>query len=188
MTHSLTGRNEMNFNNLKGKIHFEKQPISMKIKKIKDRVVEDYLMPLFTNQTHTLFENVYFIDNIQKKIHYFYEIYKLDDLIVYIELLKVIKMLIENYQIIDNYETQTNNVGNSKINKNDVVSLIFKTTKIRLLPEYEIYDSILGKPKKEFNQTYNNNIISAIKKLVEKENASYKTIKEYIETNYDVTF
>jgi len=97
-------------------------------------------------------------------------------------------MLIENYQIIENYETQTNNVGNSKINKNDVVSLIFKTTKIRLLPEYEIYDSILGKPKKEFNQTYNNNIISAIKKLVEKDNANYVQIKEYIETNYDVTF
>jgi hypothetical protein len=188
MTHSLTGKNEINITNLKGKIHFEKQPISMKIKKIKDRVVEDYLMPLFTNQIHTLFENVYFIDKIQKNIHYFYETYKLDELIVYIELLKVIKMLIENYQIIENYETQPNSLKQSKINKNDIVSLIFKTTKIRLLPEYEIYDSILGKPKKELNQKYDDSIISTIKRLLEKDNANYTQIKEYIITNYDVTF
>jgi hypothetical protein len=145
-------------------------------------------MPLFTNKIHTLFENVYFIDNIQKNIHYFYETYKLDELIVYIELLKVIKMLIENYKIIENYEGQTNTINQSKINKNDVVSLIFKTTKIRLLPEYEIYDSILGKPKKEFNQKYDTNIVSAIKKLVEKDSANYRQIKEYIVKNYDVTF
>jgi hypothetical protein len=184
MNHCLTGKNEINLNNLKGKNNIEKYPISKKIKFLKDKIVEDYLMPLFTNQTNTLYENVYFIDTINKKVKYYYETYKLDDLLIYMELLKVIKMLIENYKTVENYEMKMNN----KLNPSEVVSMIFKTTKIRLLPEYEIYNSILGKPNRELNEVYNSDIIFEIKKLINQENCNYQKIKEYISINYGVTF
>ncbi len=58
--------------------------------------------------------------------------------------------------------------------------MIFKTTTIKLLPEYELYDSIIGKPKKELKQKYNENIIINIKNLLLKENITYKKIKEQL--------
>lgn len=177
MTHSLTGKNVIFLTNLKGKMVFnEKQNIPMKIKQIKDRIVEDFLLPLFTKQWKKLKENIFFIENIQKNINHYYKIYKLEELIVYIELLNVIKILIENYQVLENYENTITN----RLVENEVVSMIFKTTKIQLLPEYEIYDSILGKPNKEIKQKYNNDIIIIIQDLLKQENITYNKIKEYI--------
>ena len=37
--------------------------------------------------------------------------------------------------------------------------MIYKTTKIKLLPEYEVYDSIFGKPKREKGESYNSELI-----------------------------
>jgi hypothetical protein len=177
-THSLTGKNEICLINLNGKLILnQKQNIPTKIKKLKDRILEDFLLPLFTKQWKKLNENIYFIESIQKSINNYYSIYQLDELVVYIELLKVIKILIETYQIHENYEnTLTNNLI-----ANEVVSMIFKTTKIQLLPEYEIYDSIIGKPSRDLNQKYNSHIISIINALLKQENMTYCKIKEYVE-------
>jgi hypothetical protein len=183
MTHSLSGRNSVNFINLKGKLPNQKIPVSVKIKKIKERILEDYLMPIFTNQPEKLSENIFFIDKIQKNINNYYETYKLDELVVYNELLKVIKIFVDNNETTHHSISKTNN-SKSK----DIISMVFKTTKIKLLPEYEIYDSIIGKPQKELNQKYNNDIIITIKTLLEQENITYNKIKEYITTTYDVTF
>lgn len=185
MTHSLTGRNEFNLANLKGKHNTGKTPIYDKITLVKEKILEDYLMPVFTNQMFKLYENAYFIDKVQKKIQEFYDTYKLDELTVYIELLKIIKIMVQNYKTIDEYEQKINA---KKMQANDVVSMIFKTTQIRLLPEYELYDSILGKPKKALKQTYDMDIIAEIKKKIGEENTSYKKIKEHIQKVYEVTF
>jgi hypothetical protein len=184
-THSLTGRSELNITNLKGKHTTGKTPIYDKITLVKEKILEDYLMPVFTNQMFKLYENAYFIDKIQKKIQDFYDTYKLDELTVYIELLKIIKIMIQNYRTIDEYEQKINA---KKMQANDVVSMIFKTSQIRLLPEYELYDSILGKPKKALKEKYDMDIIAVIKQKLSEENISYKKIKEYIHKIYEVTF
>jgi hypothetical protein len=62
--------------------------------------------------------------------------------------------------------------------------MVFKTSMIQLLPEYEIYNSILGKPKRELNQKYDDNIIYDIKLMLIQENTSYQKIKDYLLTNY----
>lgn len=184
MTHCLNGKNYLNINSLKGITIHQNQEIPIKIRKLKEKILDNFVVPIFTKKWNTLNENQYFIENIQKNINYYYETYKLDELTIYVELIKVIKMLIENNQTLQNYE---NNMT-TDLNTNEIVSLIFKTTKIRLLPEYEIYDNIIGKPKKELNQTYKEDVISIIKKLLEQENMTYFKIKEYITKNYDVTF
>jgi hypothetical protein len=175
-THSLTGKNHLNINNLKGVYLNETNNIPVKIKKLKERILEDYLLPLFTKKWNTLNENVFFIETLQKNISYYYNIYKIDELNTYHELLKVIKILIDNYQTLENYESQTK----TKFNPNQVTSFIFKTAKIQLLPEYEIYDSIIGKPKKELKEKYDIDMICLIKKLIEQENMTYNKIKEHI--------
>jgi len=177
MTHSLLGKNEINSMNLKGSCFFQKQPAIIKIKRIKEKIMENYLVPLFSKQWDTLYENMYFIENIQKKLNLYYNTYKLEELSAYNDLLQVIKICMNNYQKIENFEKQNNANSHTK----EVMSMVFKTTKIRLLPEYEIYDNILGKPNKQLNQKYNEYVLSMIKEFLGKEDCTYSKIKEYIE-------
>jgi hypothetical protein len=62
--------------------------------------------------------------------------------------------------------------------------MIYKTTMIRLLPEYEIYNSILGRPKRELSQKYNEEIIIDIKKMMTSEKITFNKIKEFIKNKY----
>lgn len=179
-SHSLTGKEHGNRMNLKGFAFVHCTPVSTKIKIIKDRIIEDYLVPLFTNQWSTLYENSFFIENILKKVNHFYQKHKLEELTAYYELLRVIKKLVENYQTLETYEKQ---LFSSRLHANEVSSLIFKTTKVRLLPEYEIYDSILGKPKKELQEKYDDNAIAIIKTLLEKDDCTYEKIKSVFFTS-----
>ena len=63
---------------------------------------------------------------------------------------------------------------------NEVMSMVFKTSMIRLLPEFEIYDSILGKPSRELNEKYDENIINHIRRLLGHDDITYHKIKEFI--------
>jgi hypothetical protein len=147
---------------------------------MKDRILQDYLIPLFSKQWKILKENVYFLNEIQKKLNYYYSIYKLDELLIYIQLLKVFNILIEKYKLLEDIEEK----NNGKRDKNEIISMVFRTSMIQLLPEYEIYNSILGKPKRELNQKYDDNIIYNIKLMLVQENTSYQKIKDYLLANY----
>ena len=179
-SHSLTGKNTINIHNLKGMSITEKNSVPSKINKLKEKILEDYLLPLFTKNWNTLYENNYFIENIQKNIQYYYNTYKLDELTIYNELLKVIKILIDNYQTLENYENKTK----QHFDPNQITSFIFKTTKIRLLPEYEIYDIILGKPNRNNNEKYDVMIISEIEFLLKKSNINFRIIQQFLFNKY----
>lgn len=173
-TTNLSGKNNYNYNRASNNTL-----VNSKIKKIKDRIIQNYLIPLFSKQWTILKENLFFIDEMQNKINYYYEIYKINELLVYIELLRVLKILIDNYKLLENY----NGTSGGKREKNEVMSMIFKTSMIRLLPEYEIYDSILGKPKRELNEIYDEKIIKHIKNMLSQDDITYRKIKDYITTD-----
>jgi hypothetical protein len=182
MTNSLSGITHSNGNtiNLSGKNyhynynHGSKHTlINIKVKNIKDKIIQNYLIPLFSKQWTVLEENIFLIDEIVNKINYYYDLYKINELLVYIELLKVLKILIDNYKLLESY----NGTSNGKRDKNEVMSMVFKTSMIRLLPEYEIYDSILGKPKRDFGESYDIKIINHIKNLLTQDDVTYHKIK-----------
>jgi len=179
MTISLNGKYELNELNLSGKSYTNHQTSSFKIKKIKERILEDYLVPLFSKQWTTLKENTFFLNAIQKKLNSYYSTYKLDELLVYIQLLKVFNILIEKYKLLENVEEK-----NKQRQKNEIISMVFRTSMIQLQPEYEIYNCIIGKPKRELNEKYNDKIIADIKNMLIKDDSSYKKIKEYLTTTY----
>ena len=68
--------------------------------------------------------------------------------------------------------------------KNNIINMVYKTTKIQILPEYEIYNLIIGKPTKK--EPYNDNIINDIKSLITTENITYDKISKYIINKYNV--
>ena len=151
---------------------------NIKIKKLKERILNNYLIPLVSKQWNVLKENIYFIDEIQNKIKYHNDIYKQDEpeLVAYNEMLKVFKVLIEKQKILEDYDKTMN----GKRDSNEIMTMVFKTSMIKLLPEYEIYNSIFGKPKRELNEKYDDDIISKIKELLKEDDITYKKIKDYV--------
>jgi hypothetical protein len=149
-----------------------------KLKKLKERILNNYLIPLVSKQWNVLKENIFFIDEIQNKIKYHSDIYRQDepDLVPYSEMLKVFKVLIEKQKLLEEYDEK----HNGKRETNEIMTMIFKTSMIKLLPEYEIYDSIFGKPKRENNEKYDEDIINSIKELLKEDDITYRRIKDYV--------
>ena len=182
MTHNLTGFNKINKITLSGKNDVIYNNTSYKIKLLKDSIINTYLVPLCSKQWDILNENVFFIEHYSQQLISFYKTYKLDELLVYIELLKILKLLLDKHNLLIDVESQ----HKMKRDPNEVVSMIYKTSMIRLLPEYEIYNSILGRPKREKNESYNEKVIIDIKKCIQVENTTFQKIKDYIEHKYIV--
>jgi len=180
MTLNLTGINKLNELSLTGKSDLNINPIIIKINALKKRIVQDYIIPLFTKQWSILNQNIFLIGDIIEKLKYYNRVYKLDDLLLYIELLKIIKLFIDKHNLLIDTEGQ---IAGQR-DPNDVITMVYKTTMIQILPEYEIYNSILGKPKREMNQSYNEDIINDIKQLMSLENISYNKINEFITKKY----
>ena len=151
---------------------------SIKLNKLKTYVLSNYIIPLYSEQWDVLNKNIFLIDETIKKINNYYKTYKLDELQFILELLKIIKLVISKNELIFDLEDKTKRT----LNKNNIINMVYKTTKIQILPEYEIYNSILGKPSKK--EPYNGNIINDIKILIMKENITYDKIKDYIENKY----
>lgn len=180
VTNNLTGINKINEHNLTGKSDFICTPFIYKIQSLKNRILNNYLIPLFSKQWDILNENVFFIDKYREILEKYYKNYKLDDLLVYIELLKILKILIDKHNLLIDTEKQINSLKDP----NDVVTMIYKTSMIRLVPEYEIYNSILGRPKKELSEKYNEEIIIDIKQMMKNDMVSFYKIKDFIEKKY----
>jgi hypothetical protein len=153
---------------------------NIKIQKLKERILNNYIIPLVSKQWNTLKENIFFIDEIINKIQYNIDIFKHDgqELIPYQEMMKVFKVLIEKQKLLEDYDKTHS--ANGKRESNEIMTMVFKTSMIKLLPEYEIYDSIFGKPNRELNQKYDNEIIEKIKDLLKDDDITFKKIKQCV--------
>jgi hypothetical protein len=166
---NLTGKYIYNYN-------YNYTSTNLRIKKLKERILNNYLIPLVSKQWTVLKENIYFIDEIQNKIKYHTEIYKTDELVAYNDMLKVFKVLIEKQKLLEDYDKNMN----GDRDPNEIMTMVFKTSMIKLLPEYEIYDSIFGKPKRDLNEKYDEEIINTIQELLKEDDITYTKIKDYI--------
>ena len=92
-------------------------------------------------------------------------------------MLQLFEIMVEEHKILDDTERRLYNTTTSK---EQFVSMIYKTTKIKLLPEYEVYDSIFGKPKREKGESYKSELIEKIRVLLTKDDITYSIIKEKI--------
>jgi hypothetical protein len=179
-TSSLTGKNNYNKMTLYGNniFHNECNIIPLEVQHIKIYILNNLIIPLISKQWDLLHENMFFVENSIKKIDYYSKMYKADDLIIYKELLKAIEIILyEHYQLEDlekKIYTGTNNLA----------SMIYKTSMIRLKPEYEIYDIILGAPNKNNNEKYNEIIINDIAHMLSLDGINFNKIKVYINATY----
>lgn len=175
MPFNLTGMNNSNELNLTGKNN-QVSTIPVKMKIIKTHILKNFVIPLYSEQWDVLNKNKFLIDENIKQLEKYYKMYKLDDLLLFLELLNVLKIVIDKNEVLKDLE----NKHNAKYDKNNIINMVYRTTKIRLIPEYEIYNYIIGKPNRKLNQTYDETIINDIKQLMKQEGITYDKIQEKI--------
>jgi hypothetical protein len=90
------------------------------------------------------------------------------------------KNVIYAFEVMLNEHLQLSDLEKQMYKTNDFTSIVYKTAMIKLKPEYELYDAIFGKPKRDKNQSYNDATISSIRHLLTRENTTFQKIKEQI--------
>lgn len=178
-TLSLTGGNKYNLLNLTGKGVDCQRNIPEDIKKIKILILNQLLMPLISKQWDILNENLICLERAKRKINYYYDMYKMDDLIIYKEIIRAFEYMISEHRQLEDLEKKMYGGGSE-----DVTTMIYKTTLIRLKPEYEIYDMILGRPDRTKNEKYNDLIIKEIAKLLTYDSMHFNKIRDIIRGKY----
>jgi len=175
MSHSLTGKKIVNTFSLSGKNNTS-GCVPFEIQKIKIKIFNTLLLPLFSKQWDIVQENMFLLEHYKSKIDFYYQFYKLDELLLYKEILHIFDMLVEHYNQVIDLEKQFYKTDA----KNQVIQMVYRTTMIKLRPEYELYDNILGKPKEKYRE----DIIQDIQKYIGMENINYQKIKEAIIGKY----
>jgi hypothetical protein len=176
---NLTGSDQSNKINLKGKTDCNIKP-SYKINQLKTYILANYIIPLYSEQWQIIHNNKILIDGTIKQVTNYYKLYKLEELSLFLELLKVLKILITKNDILTDLENKTQKI----YDKNNIINMVYKTTRIQILPEYELYNSILGKPTKL--NPYNDDILNEIRILILKPNITYDKISCFIKEKYMV--
>lgn len=183
MNISLSGKKCVNLLNLKGKTYYLNNEIPLEISNCKIEIFNLFLFPLFSKNWQSLQENLFFIEKYKSKLEEWYKIYRLEDLLFYINLLKSFDIIIQEHnQLVELEQKLYGSNGDGK-NIKQVYSMIYKTTMIKLKPEYEVYDSIFGKPKRKENESYNEEIISHIKRLLNEETMNFTKLKSILLVN-----
>ena len=167
---SLTGINKQNLINLTGIQNSNVNIEPVYIRNIKQRCFNYFIIPLQSNNWKIIDQNMFIYDDIINKLNRYYKIKPSLDLQMYIAILDVISELNGEYK---NYDYQ------NKLNFDGLAKIVHNLPTIKLLPELELYNLILGKPDK-FN--YNQEIVLKIKKLLKVENITYDKIKMLVLT------
>ena len=176
---SLTGKSSYTGINLTGKKMSGQIDVPRDIKNIKIQIMNNILLPLISKKWKTLRENLICLDSLKKKINSYYDIYKLDDLLIYKEILTSFEAVMDEHIQLEKLEKKL-----YASNDNTMHTAIYKTTPIRLKPEYEIYDIILGKPNRNNNEKYDIIIINEIEFLLKKNDINFGIIQQYLFNKY----
>jgi hypothetical protein len=174
MPQTLTGKTVVICNNLLGKNDCIKS-IPLEIKELKIQIITNIILPLISKQWDELYENMFFLENMKLKLDRYYQLYKMEDLLLYRDILRAFENVFNEHTQLTDLEKK---IYSSK--SDEFTSIIYKTTTIRLKPEYELYDAIFGKPKREKNQVYNDEAIQLIQRLLNQGNITFKKIKEQV--------
>jgi len=179
---SLSGKNTNCGNNLTGKRMTTDNTIeNIDIQKIKLQIMSLILFPIISQQWITIIENRFVISVIKKKIDKLYKKYyqqyhrnhvTLKDLLFYKDVLLLAESIINEHMELTELEKKLYGKNN------DIGTIIFRTKMIKLRPEFEVYNLLIGKPDKDI--CYDNDILQYITQLINQENVTFDKIKKQI--------
>ena len=177
----LSGKRDLNQHNLLGKGQKYTSTVPYEISKLKVRILDMFVLPLFSKQWTKIQENRFLLDSFKDKLDSYYKSYKIEELVLYKDLLSVFEILSDQQIQLEEAEKK---LHPKETSENQVISMIYRTAMIKIKPEYELYNAILGKPLREKNETYKEEIIKDIQKCMIMENISFQKMKEIITNKY----
>jgi hypothetical protein len=178
-TLSLSGKKTYNSLNISGKqLILGKSKISDEIDNFKISILNNLIFPLISKDWQSLNENIYSLDKLKTKIDTYYDSYKLDDLLIYKEVMNAIEIVVSEHKELEGLEKKI--YGDTT----NLSTMIYKTAMIKLKPEYEIYNLIIGKPNKAQNEIYVDEILKDIENLLLQDDISFNRIKDFISKKY----
>ena len=175
MSFSLTGKNNLNTNNLSGKNSIN----NTKINKIKIRILNLFILPLLSKQWQKIRQNLFLLEPLRQIIDKDYMFSKDESILIYKDILNI-------FQIFMDHILENGDLNSSSSETNQIINMVYRTTMIKIMPEYEIYNNIFGKPKREENQLYKEDIIKDIQKYMLLENTTFQIIHDHITNKYSI--
>lgn len=167
---SMSGKNNSYSNNMSGKHNYSNEP--QDVVQLKKNIINKIILPITSKKWKKIEENMFSFDKMNRQIDVYSKYYKKDDLVIYKDVLKALELLIIEHKQLNEFEKSVYGSGN------DISTMIYKTTMIRLKPEYEIYDAIFGKPDKNKNEIYDLSTIEEIQECLKIEDVDFDQIKE----------
>jgi hypothetical protein len=123
-------------------------------------MIFDYVaIPLLRNEDDFLSNNLYMITIIKNRLNDLTTSFPEEDFTFYKHIVDLISMAFEKTELLDKYE--------KLLNPSDgVVTLGLQVKRVFLRTEFEIYNIVFGRPIVHEGETYENNRIDAIYKLL----------------------
>ena len=126
---------------------------ALKLSKVEQRVFDDFVVPLVNEDMDTLRKNLALL------LFYREQLEKTSDKSYFTDLIDFVSKGFELLEEVDDLQ--------KRINGEDAFGQLYvRTARIRLMPEYEIYNAILGAPRIRKGERYNMEVIGKIKKLL----------------------
>ena len=178
---SLSGKTKYNLIHLSGNVASDEYSVPPEVQNLKILIMNMIIIPCIAKNWKVLQENICFLDKINKKIELYSILYPSDYLSLYKDIIIAFELItVQHMEIVD----LENKLSKLYGDVDNVSTLVFKTSMIRLKPEYEIYNLIYGRPCSGL--LYDKNIICDILGLFDLEDITFDAIKQYIIKKYGV--
>lgn len=147
---------------------------------IKTRVIDAIIIPFMSQNWKTLEENMFLIEVIKEEIDEILSRNPQEDITIYKDLMSVIELSFLQQQEITSLEKRLYE------GRNDVITMVVKLDSIRMKPELELYDLILGKPDYKRSAIYDATIVEEILRLMKIPRATFSNISSFIKNKYSL--
>jgi hypothetical protein len=174
VTSSLLGKsipNTMSLNGTQTIKSSNNNYLPVEITMLKISIMNTIIIPFKAQNWKVLGDNLVFIDIIKEKIFVYTSKYPQIDLQIYSDLVDAYESSIYFNIEITNLEERLYGLNNSSAN------MMIKTVMLRLKPELELYNLIIGRPNPKLGEIYDPLIIDKIISLLTVENITFEQIK-----------
>ena len=141
---------------------------------IKTSCINIFLLPLQSENWAIPLENQFLLDIHKKKLSTLQFFFKHEEIAHYLEIISLLQILLPIYEKWkkDNPDTT-----------NNIISMVYITTMLKIKPEYEIYHQIFGKPNRLLNEIYNSKHVLNIQTWMKEENITLDKLKHKLLIN-----
>lgn len=129
----------------------------------KTMIFDHVIIPLLKNEDKFLIDNLYMITIIKNRLNDLIKSFPNEDFTFYQHIVDLIFIAFEKTELLDKYNALLN-PGNGVVTMNLLVKRVFLKT------EFEIYNIVFGRPNVSQGETYDNNRIDLIYKLLHNDN------------------